>query len=191
MNVGDAVRVKHPTGGILAEHSFRVEEVPEDPDGWVVIRGDIGGRHGVRNFKFHRLSLEVIGAAPSVDPTAVHPATQRRINAEVEYRHRLSRYVSARVLHNKKEADQDYVDRCRDELTQGFENVKDACYAELDDEHGLGKEGLDTAREVVADAVWYPLNRMSAGDRKDDAWLVSDDKMRALAEAIGCKDELS
>lgn len=167
-----------------------------------------------------------------VDPTAVHPATRKRELVEEDLRHRLSRYVSARVLHNRKEADQEYVDRCRDEYVQGIQNLKDACYAEidastpapdldikaeshictcgdceseafadrckfeialreLDDGHGLGKEGLDTAREVVEDAVWFPLNRMSMGDRKDDAWLVSADKMRALAVAIGMKDELS
>lgn len=64
MKVGDDVRVKHPTGGIMAHHRFVVEQIDPDPDGWVIIRGDIGGRSGQRPYKFHRSSLEVVNDVP-------------------------------------------------------------------------------------------------------------------------------
>jgi hypothetical protein len=183
MQIGDAVRVKHPTGGILAEHSFRVEELPEDPDGWVVIRGDIGGRHGVRTFRFHRSSLEVIGASPKV--TGVHPATVRRQRIEVDLLEAIGAYAGATAMEVRSHVNKEYVERKRDEMVSALQRHREACYAELDDNHGLGKAGLDAAREVVEDAVWFPLK-----DKDEDAWLVSHEKMTALASAIGMEGEL-
>lgn len=183
MKIGDTVRVIHPTGGIMKHHRFRVEEVPEDPNGWIVIKGDVGGRHGVRTMRFHRLSLEVVDA-PNVEASAIHPATQKRARVEADLKARIEDYAQAVKLRARGKADKDYVDRARDEMLQAIPFLCEACYAEVDDGHGLGKEGLDAARDLVDDAVWYPLNRLSAGDRQDDAWLVSDEKMQDLKRVV-------
>lgn len=169
MKVGDEVRVKHPTGGILPNHRFRIEEVPEDPDGWVVIRGDIGGTHGPRDFRFHRYSLEVTAAS-----TNVHPDTAKRERAEADLKVRINKFTEAVVLRKLKKADADYVDRCEGELLQGIQNFKDACYAELDDEHGLGKAGLDAARDLVEHATVF-----------HSAHVIDTERLENLAEAIG------
>lgn len=111
---------------------------------------------------------------PGVDANAVHPATRKRIVAESELTQAISRYVSARVLHRQKEADQDYVDRCRDEMRQSIKFLEDACYAELDDMHGLGKDALDVTRDLVTAATPY-----------HSAHIVSSERLRELAELIG------
>lgn len=116
-----------------------------------------------------------------------HPATAKRNLRETELLQAISRYASARVLHNRKEADQPYLDRCREEMRQAIQFLKDACYEEVDDGHGLGHAGLDLTRELIEDAVWFPIHEApgTVDARRTDAWLVSDEKIKAVAAAIG------
>lgn len=165
MQVGQQVRVKNPTGGILAEHRFVILAVPEDSDGWVVIQGDIGGAHGKRNFKFHRGSLEVIGGDPKVTgdiPQAEHDAREDLLDAIEDYRN-----ASIRSSPAHQALMWESLRRYRHEVRRS------------------ARENLVTAaKRVIEDAVWFPLKRLSAGDRQDDAWLVADSDMDALKEEI-------
>lgn len=167
MQVGDVVRVKHPTGGILPGHSFRVMDVPVDTDGWVVVRGDIGGLHGVRDFKFHRYSLEVIGAAPDQEVTAVHPATLHRMKVERALLKRIGDYKAAGVLPLERS------ERRLDLVWSALRSYRDACYAEVDDGHGLGKAGLDAARGLLDGLIPY-----------GEAYIADEDHVAALRRLI-------
>lgn len=123
-------------------------------------------------------------------PTTVHPATLKRAKIEAELYTVIEDLVERKVMYRQGSLTKEALMRAEEIVQSTVTRYRDACYAELDDNHGLGKRGLDTAREVVEDALWFPLQRLSAGGRQDDAWLVSDDAMRALAQAIGAEEEL-
>jgi hypothetical protein len=196
MKTGDTVRIKNPTGGIRSSDRFQIIQEPDPKsEDWkhrelYYVRGEIDNGFGVRRTwqgGFHHSSLEVVTEPvdprmydvrtnwPLPDPpTNVHPDTAKRERAEADLKVRINKFTEAVVMRRLKKADADYVDRCEGELLQGIQNFKDACYAELDDEHGLGKAGLDAARDLVEHATVF-----------HSAHVIDTERLENLAEAIG------
>lgn len=86
MNLGDKVRVKHPTGGVQKSDTFTVVEVPKNHErGVYKVRGEVTTGFGTRRMiegGFHHSSLElieedhVVGAAyDDGEDTQVHICT--------------------------------------------------------------------------------------------------------------------
>lgn len=95
-------------------------------------------------------------------PRAVHDAREDLLDAIEDYRNASVRHSEAKQV------------RMRRALDHLLREVRLAAHEDL----------VSAAKHVVDDAVWFPLQRFSAGDRQDDAWLVSDADMDRLKELV-------
>lgn len=103
-----------------------------------------------------------------------HPATVKRSKLEIELLDAITALGDARQLRRTNDASTEYVARKQAEVQSAIYRFREACYDELDDEHGLGKAGLDCARELCESATPY-----------HSAHIVNSDALNALREAIG------